>query len=163
MGRHHLLVSSQPSSHMSSASVSYTNTSFAVLGSNGALGPFIIDALSKHPGVKKLIVFSRPSSSKPSLPPNAELITVDYNDHSNLVDVFRKNSTDVVVSTFSHTAIWDAQKKAALAAKEAGVKLFVPSEYGLVTIGHAGKGGVFSDKDEFARTYSFESQVVSST
>ncbi|THU99929.1 hypothetical protein K435DRAFT_837493 [Dendrothele bispora CBS 962.96] len=131
----------------------YTHTSFAVLGLNGNITPFIIDALSKHPGVKKLIVLSRPSSSTPpSLPANAEVIQVDYNDHAALVEIFKKNSTEVVISTLSNAAIWDAQKKSALAAKEAGVKLFVPSEYGIVTIGFAGKGAgnPFVDKDEFA-------------
>jgi len=135
-------------------STTYTNTSFAVLGSNGNIAPHIIDALSKHPGVKKLIVISRPSSKppSPSLPSNAELVHVDYNDHAALVDIFRKNSTDVIVSAVSGAAILDAQKKAAVAAKEAGVKVFVPTEYGLVTIGFAGKGAgnLFAEKDEFA-------------
>ncbi|KAF5344009.1 hypothetical protein D9758_012914 [Tetrapyrgos nigripes] len=121
-----------------------TNTSFAVLGSNGAISPFVIDALAKHSGVKKLIVLSRPrpsSSSKPSnLPANAELVAVDYNNHSALVEVFTKYSTDVVISTLSDAAIFDAQKKAAVAAREAGVKVFVPVEFGNVTIGLAGKG-----------------------
>ncbi|KAK7460421.1 hypothetical protein VKT23_009141 [Stygiomarasmius scandens] len=138
------------------SATTYTNTSFAVLGLNGNITPYIIDALSKHPGVKKLIVLSRPSSSasKPSsLPANVELIQVDYNDHAALIDIFKKNATDVVISTLSNAAIWDAQKKSALAAKEAGVKLFAPSEYGIVTIGLAGKGprgNPLADKDEFA-------------
>ncbi|KAK7460417.1 hypothetical protein VKT23_009137 [Stygiomarasmius scandens] len=135
------------------SATTYTNTSFVVLGLNGNITPYIIDALSKHPGVKKLVVLSRPSSSsskpsKPSsLPAKAELVQVDYNDHTALVDIFKKNSTDVVISTLSNAAIWDAQKKSALAAKEAGVKLFSPSEYGIVTIGLAGS---LADKDEFA-------------
>ncbi|KAF5355329.1 hypothetical protein D9758_006053 [Tetrapyrgos nigripes] len=120
---------------MSAPSAS-SNTSFAVLGANGAISPYIIDALSKHPGVKKLIVLSRPPSSKPSnLPADAELVSVDYDDHTALVNVFTKYSTDVVVST---PANFDTQKNAALAAKEAGVKLFVPSEFGSVTAGLAG-------------------------
>ncbi|KAK7460426.1 hypothetical protein VKT23_009145 [Stygiomarasmius scandens] len=133
-------------------STTYTNTSFAVLGSNGNIAPHIIDALSKHSGVKKLIVISRPSSKSPSLPSNAELVHVDYNEHAALVDIFKKNSTDVVVSAVSGAAILDAQKKAAVAAKEAGVKVFVPTEYGLVTIGFAGKGAgnPLAEKDEFA-------------
>ncbi|KAF5338116.1 hypothetical protein D9758_015384 [Tetrapyrgos nigripes] len=135
---------------MSTSSSSYTNTSFAVLGSNGAISPYVIDALSKHPGVKKLIVLSRPSSSQPAnFPANAELIPVDYNDHAALVNVFTKHSTEVVVSTLPHTATFDAQQKAARAAKEAGVKFFVPSEYGSVTIGLA-EGNPLASKDRFA-------------
>ncbi|KAF5338102.1 hypothetical protein D9758_015383 [Tetrapyrgos nigripes] len=136
-----------------STSSSYTNTSFAVLGSNGAISPYVIEALSKHPGVKKLIVLSRPSSSKPAnFPANAELIPVDYNDHVALVNVFTKHSTEVVVSTLSNTAILDAQQKAAKAAKEAGVKLFAPSEYGVVSVGLAGlgEGNPLASKDRFA-------------
>ncbi|KAF5345742.1 hypothetical protein D9758_011870 [Tetrapyrgos nigripes] len=133
-----------------------TNSSFAVLGSNGTISPFIIDAFAKNPKVKKLIVVTRPSSKAPSsLPSNVESISVDYNNRSALVEVFKKHSTDVVVSTLSAEAILDAQKKAAVAAKEAGVKLFVPSEYGIVTTGFAGKGtpgtgNPLVDKDVFA-------------
>jgi saccharopine dehydrogenase-like NADP-dependent oxidoreductase len=148
----------------SSSTNTNTNTSFAVLGGNGTLSPFIINSLSKQPSVKKLIVLSRASSSsKPSassLPANAELISVDYDDHTALVDIFKKYSTDVVISTLSHSASLDAQKKSAAAAKEAGVKLFVPSEYGLVTVGYAGKGKPLSNKDEFAGTWMFRSSQL---
>ncbi|KAF5333941.1 hypothetical protein D9758_018158 [Tetrapyrgos nigripes] len=131
-----------------------TNTSFAVLGSGGAgsISPFIVDALSEQPGVKKLIVLSRSSSqnlASRSLPANAELVPVDYDDHSALVEIFKKYSIDVVVSTLPLPAVLDAQKKAAVAAKEAGVKLFVPSEYGFITFGLAGTGNILSEKDEF--------------
>ncbi|THV02268.1 NAD(P)-binding protein [Dendrothele bispora CBS 962.96] len=129
-----------------------TNTSFAVLGSSGSLSPYVINALSKQPGVKKVIVLSRPSSSAPFLPSNVELVRADYGNHSALVELFKKHSIDVVISTLSDSAVMDAQKKLALAAKEAGVKLFVPVEYGFVTIGFAEKGGpkVWANKDEFA-------------
>ncbi|KAK7460424.1 hypothetical protein VKT23_009143 [Stygiomarasmius scandens] len=133
-------------------SATYTNTSFAILGSSGSLPPHIIDALSKHPGVKKLIVLSRPSSKPTSLPSNAELVHVDYNDHKALVEIFKKNSIDAVVSGLPVEAILDEQKKAAVAAKEAGVKMFVPTEYSLVTIGSTGTdSGIFlAEKNEFA-------------
>ncbi|THV02270.1 NAD(P)-binding protein [Dendrothele bispora CBS 962.96] len=134
------------------SSSSPTNTSFAVLGSNGKISPYIINALSKQAGVKKVIVLSRPSSSAPDLPSNVELVHVDYNDHSALVELFKKHSTDIVISTLPDSAVTDAQKKSALAAKEAGAKLFVPVEYGFVTIGFAQKGEpkFWANKDEFA-------------
>jgi glutamyl-tRNA reductase len=113
---------------MSSASAN-TNTSFAVLGGNGALSPFVINSLSKDAGVKKLIILSRTSSKSSSLPANAELVSVDYDNHTALVDIYKRYSTDVVISTLSPSASGlAAQKKSAAAAKEAGVKLFVPSE-----------------------------------
>jgi len=131
-----------------------TYTSFVVLGSGGSLSPYIIDALSKEPDVKKLIVFSRLGSSSKPIPPSskAELLQVDYNDHTSLIDIFRTHGTEVIVSTLSTDAVTDDnQKKVALAAKEAGtVKLFFPSEYGVVTHGLGGKGhGWLSGKDEF--------------
>ncbi|KAF5336639.1 hypothetical protein D9758_015946 [Tetrapyrgos nigripes] len=133
------------SPHLDYPVMSNTNTSFAVLGSGGAgsISPFIVDALSEQPGVKKLNFASR------SLPANAELVPVDYDDHSALVEIFKKYSIDVVVSTLPLPAVLDAQKKAAVAAKEAGVKLFVPSEYGFITFGLAGTGNILSEKDEF--------------
>jgi len=44
----------------------------------------------------------------------------------------------------------DAQKKAAVAAKEAGVKVFVPTEYGPVAFAGKGSRIPLSEKDEFA-------------
>ncbi|THU78997.1 hypothetical protein K435DRAFT_875993 [Dendrothele bispora CBS 962.96] len=100
--------------------------------STGTSALFHHQCPAKTLGVKKLIVLSRTSSSTPpSLPANAEVIQVDYNDHAALVEIFKKNLTEVVIS---NAAIWDARKKSALAAKEAGAKLFVPSEYWIVTI-----------------------------
>ncbi|THU98083.1 hypothetical protein K435DRAFT_753303 [Dendrothele bispora CBS 962.96] len=133
---------------------SATYKSFAILGNNGSLSPWIIDALAKQPGVTTLIVLSRsapsPASSKP-LPSPAKLVQADYDNHDSLVQIFKEYTTDVVISTVGQTVITDTQKKAASAAKDAGVKLFFPSEYGVVTYGLGGKGqGFMSEKDEFS-------------
>ncbi|KAK7456395.1 hypothetical protein VKT23_010643 [Stygiomarasmius scandens] len=130
-----------------------TYTSFAILGGTGSLSPWIIEALVNQPGVKTLIVLSRsaPSSSSKPLPSLAKLIQADYSNHSSLVKNFKEYATDVVISTVGQNTITDTQKKVALAAKEAGVKLFFPSEYGVVTYGLAGKGqGWMSEKDEIS-------------
>ncbi|KAE9406498.1 hypothetical protein BT96DRAFT_987350 [Gymnopus androsaceus JB14] len=129
-----------------------TYTSFVVLGSGGSISPYIIDALSKEPDVKKLIVLSRSSSSSKPIPPSsskAEFLQVDYDDHASLVNIFRTHGTEVIVSTLPNAAV-NTQKKVALAAKEAGtVKLFFPTEYEVVTYGLGGKGeGWLSEKDE---------------
>jgi NmrA-like family len=50
---------------------------------------------------------------------------------------------DVVISTISTTAL-DVQEKIAVAAKEAGVQLFIPSEYGSISEGET--EGVFGAK-----------------
>lgn len=130
-----------------------TYTSFAVLGSTGSLSPYIIDALSKEQAVTKLIVLSRSSSSSKPTPPSsskAEFLQVDYDDHTALVEIFKTHGTEVIVSTVSNVAVTNTQRKVGLAAKEAGtVKLFFPSDYGVVTYGLGGKGrGLMSEKDE---------------
>ena len=135
-----------------------TYTSFVVLGSSGSLSPYIIDALSKEPDVKKLIVLSRLGSSSKAIPPTstkAEFLQVDYDDHASLIDIFRTHGTEVIVSTLPNAAVTDTQRKIALAAKEAGtVKLFFPSEFGVVTYGLGGKGqGWLSEKDEINGTF----------
>ena len=53
--------------------------------------------------------------------------TINYDEPSTLVDAFRE--VEVVISTVAYRAV-DQQKDLARAAKEAGVKLFAPSEYG---------------------------------
>lgn len=129
-----------------------TYTSFAVLGSTGSLSPYIIDALSKEQAVTKLIVLSRSSSSSKPTPPSskAEFLQVDYDDQTALVEIFKTHGTEVIVSTVSNVAVTNTQRKVGLAAKEAEtVKLFFPSEFGVVTYGLGGKGrGWISEKDE---------------
>jgi uncharacterized protein YbjT (DUF2867 family) len=57
----------------------------------------------------------------------AEFVQVDYADEAAVAGVFK--GIDVVFSTISARVI-DQQKALGKAAKVAGVKLFVPSEYG---------------------------------
>jgi uncharacterized protein YbjT (DUF2867 family) len=58
---------------------------------------------------------------------DAKVIQVDYSNDESLKHALA--GVDVVISTISTTVI-DAQEKIAAAAKQAGVQLFVPSEYG---------------------------------
>ncbi|KAI6032081.1 hypothetical protein BKA83DRAFT_4209748 [Pisolithus microcarpus] len=90
-----------------------TNTfkSFAVAGVGNTVGmPIVKSLLSRN---AQVIVLTRPSSKK-SFPDG--------------------NSVDVVISTLSGEGL-HAQYKLADAAKAAGVKLFVPSEFGMPTRG----------------------------
>jgi len=61
-----------------------------------------------------------------------KVIPVDYSNKESIKDAL--TSLDVVISTVPPTAL-DVQLGIAEAAKEAGVKLFVPSEFGGVTEG----------------------------
>jgi len=60
----------------------------------------------------------------------AELAKVNYADESSIVAAFK--GIDVVISTLG-VGVVDQQDVLARAAKAAGVKLFVPSEYGVTT------------------------------
>jgi uncharacterized protein YbjT (DUF2867 family) len=60
------------------------------------------------------------------------VIQVDYSNEGSIQHAL--TGVDVVISTIPATAV-DIQVKIAAAAKNAGVKLFVPSEFGGITDG----------------------------
>lgn len=65
---------------------------------------------------------------------------------------------EVVISALAYGAL-AAQRPIADAAKEAGVKLFVPSEYGMPTEG--GKDGHLAIKSQFAGELSWCVRLIS--
>ena len=69
--------------------------------------------------------------SKSTVQGDAKVIQVDYSNDESIKQAL--SGVHVVISTISGTAV-DVQGKIAAAAKEAGVKLFVPSEFGGVTV-----------------------------
>jgi uncharacterized protein YbjT (DUF2867 family) len=69
------------------------------------------------------------------------LVTVDYSNKESIKKAL--TGVDVVISTLPGTAL-DVQPGIAEAAKEAGVKLFVPSEFGGPTEGAT--EGLFGSK-----------------
>ncbi|KAI0300682.1 NAD-P-binding protein [Multifurca ochricompacta] len=106
---------------------------FAVVGA-GSTGSFIIRQLlkDKSAGIVDNVVVLTREGSKTTVDGDAKLIPVDY---SNKVSV--KNAlvgVDVVISTLASTVL-HLQVGLAEAAKEAGAKLFVPSEFGAQTEG----------------------------
>ena len=70
--------------------------------------------------------------STTTVDPAAKLIQVDYTDKESIKKAL--NGVDVVISTIPGAAI-DVQPTVAEAAKDAGVKLFIPSEFGGPTEG----------------------------
>jgi len=66
---------------------------------------------------------------------------VDYSNPESIKGAL--SGVDVVISTISGTAL-EVQGKIAEAAKEAGVKLFIPSDFGNVTEGET--EGMFGEK-----------------
>ena len=96
-----------------------------------------------------MVVLARPGSQSIQSPllEGAVIATVDCTDVTTLAAVLRDHNVDVVVSALAYGAL-PAQRPIADAAKEAGVKLFVPSEYGMPTEG--GKEGHLAIKSDFA-------------
>ena len=123
----------------------YTN--FAVVGA-GAIGIYLVQQLLKDKAagiVKDVVVLTRQVSihlihdiaeypltvdskgSKTTVEGDAKVIEVDYSNDESIKRAL--TGVDVVISTVPIPAL-NVQGKIAAAAKEAGVKLFVPSEFG---------------------------------
>ncbi|KAF7310461.1 NmrA domain-containing protein [Mycena chlorophos] len=121
-------------------------TSFAVLGA-GKIGGPIIAGLAAKPTLC-VVVLGRPGSkSLEDLPAGVKVAAVDTTDVAAVAAVLKEHEVEVVVSALSTHAI-TAQEPIAKAAKEASVKLFVPSEFGFPTDGH--KFGPLHEKGKFA-------------
>ncbi|KZT25477.1 NAD-P-binding protein [Neolentinus lepideus HHB14362 ss-1] len=120
---------------------------FALAGA-GNLGQFIAEELLKlkaSGAVSSLLVLTRGSSGNlASLEKQgAKIATVDYSSVDSLTSAL--SGVDVVISTLGGAAL-TTQGPLADAAKKVGVKLFVPSEFGVVTKGR--KGGLLGHKTD---------------
>ncbi|KAJ8487528.1 hypothetical protein ONZ45_g14298 [Pleurotus djamor] len=124
--------------------MSPTYSSFAITGA-GVIGAPIAEALISK-GVK-VVILTRSASNK-AFPANAIIEEVTYDSKESIQAALDKHAVEVVISTLSFTG-FVFQNNIADAAKAAGVKLFVPSEFGLPTLGHT--EGIWGVKDEFAR------------
>jgi uncharacterized protein YbjT (DUF2867 family) len=101
---------------------------FAVVGA-GEIGSFIIRQLltEKAAGTVDNVVVLTRQGSKTSVDPDAKLVAVDYSNKESIKKAL--TGVDVVISTVAVSAL-HVQPGIAEAAKEVGVKLFVPSEFG---------------------------------
>jgi hypothetical protein len=119
---------------------------FAVIGV-GAVGLAVSKALLERNAF--VLIITRPGSSTPtsSFPANANLAAVDITDVTALASVLRANDTEVVISAIGIAGL-STQHIQGDAAKAAGVKLFVPSEFGFPSIGR--EGHTLQLKDRFA-------------
>lgn len=124
-------------------------TSFALLGA-GTLGKELLPVLASNPSIS-VFVFTR-SSTKPDVPalPNVKIVQVDYTSLESLTTAFKTHHIDVVISTFGNAGLESgAQIVSADAAKAAGVRLFVLSEWGFSTVGHT--EGLWGLKEDNAK------------
>ncbi|KAG1731591.1 uncharacterized protein EDB91DRAFT_1153455 [Suillus paluster] len=104
--------------------------SFAIVGAGPHIGIPIVKV-----SISPILVIARPTSTNTSaLPaddPNLKVVRADYTSASEVSAILRENKVDVLISTV--TLVFGGvlvQNILADAAKEAGVKLFVPSEFG---------------------------------
>ncbi|KAH9963338.1 NAD-P-binding protein [Russula dissimulans] len=115
---------------------------FAIVGA-GTLGKYIVQQFQKEKAagtVNDVVVLTR-QGSKTTVEGDVKVIPVDYSNPESIKAAV--TGVDVVISTISGAAL-DVQGKIAEAAKEAGVKLFIPSEFGGVTEGES--KGLFGQK-----------------
>jgi len=91
------------------------------------------------------------SSSVKTLPAGVKVISAGLTDVPALAAAFGEHRIEVVVSTVAHAALPN-QSLLADAAKQAGVKLFLPSEFGYSTIGQTeGELGLKSQFGEYLK------------
>ncbi|KAH7099400.1 NAD(P)-binding protein [Auriculariales sp. MPI-PUGE-AT-0066] len=108
-------------------------STFGVIGGTGLIGAAIVKALIQQ-GAKRVVILARKGSS--SQPPETEptdvvsIVRVDYEDSATVVNAL--SGLEVVISAVGFT-MWHLQPGLADAAKAAGAKLFVPSEWGIGT------------------------------
>lgn len=97
-----------------------------LIGAGGKLGPSILSALSQEPSFN-LTILSRTSSAS-IFPPHIKVQRIsDTYPETELLEAFQ--GQDAIVSTIA-TASADVQKKFIDVAIKAGVKRFMPSEFG---------------------------------
>jgi len=106
-----------------------------LVGATGTLGSAIFAAL-KNSSFDVTVVAREGSKSTSELPSGTSVVTADYSSHDSLVSAFK--GADVVVSALASVAI-ASQTKLIDAAVEAGVKRFMPSEFGADTFNEKGR------------------------
>ncbi|KAK7708119.1 hypothetical protein SLS64_006941 [Diaporthe eres] len=118
-----------------------------IIGASGSIGSMVLEAFLKTPSVT-VTILQRASSSRTVSPPSARVIAIpdDY-PHDSLVAAF--TGQDAVINCVTTLAV-RTQLRIIAAAAEAGVRRFVPSEYGLNNNNPAARAlcPVFREKGE---------------
>ncbi|KAK7049830.1 hypothetical protein VNI00_005260 [Paramarasmius palmivorus] len=126
-----------------------TFKSFALIGATGNIGKYILNAfraIDIHP----LVVTRKTSNS--AVPSGLTVAKVDLDNVDEVSQTLQQHGIEVVISTVTAFAL-ESQQRLADAAKRAGVKLFVPSEFALPAEDTSGLSGnfawVFEQKKKF--------------
>jgi len=107
-----------------------------VVGGTGEIGSHIVRAALKSQAFDNVFVFTRTSSlgsdtAQALKSGGATLVPIDdYSDHPSLVKAL-KNTDAVIVTLGQSPAALTAERQVLAASLEAGVKRFVPSEFGV--------------------------------
>jgi len=120
-------------------------TSFAVIGA-GLIGAPVVEALLAKK-VSVVVITREGSKTKTQIPAGAKSASVDLTNVDKVAEILREHKVEVVVSTVGVPGL-PTQPILGDASKLAGVKLFVPSEFGYSTIGQ--KEGTLGLKQKFA-------------
>ncbi|KAL7272792.1 hypothetical protein RUND412_004379 [Rhizina undulata] len=124
---------------------SYTVKNVALVGATGNLGPSILAAL-RESSYNVTVLTRAGSTSTQNLPSDVTVVSVDYDNHASVVEALR--GQDALVVTIGAAGIV-LQRKIIDAAVEAGVKRYIPSEFGGDTSNEkASKLAVFKAKVE---------------
>ncbi|PVI05828.1 NAD(P)-binding protein [Periconia macrospinosa] len=99
-----------------------------LIGASGNLGPAILSNLID--ASFNVTILSREGSSS-TFPPNIKVVRADFSSHDSLVSAFQ--GQDAIVASLASSAL-DIQPKIIDAAIAAGVKRFIPSEFGSNTL-----------------------------
>lgn len=118
-----------------------------IIGASGAIGSVILEAFLKTPSVN-ITILQRASSTQTVFPTSARVVIIpDGYPHDSLVAAFANK--DAVINCVTTLAV-RTQLRIISAAAEAGVRRFVPSEYGLNNNNPAARAlcTVFREKGE---------------
>jgi len=111
-----------------------------IVGGTGHLGQFITNAFLARKNEADITVLTRPESQTNESTKKlcdsfrsrgAKISYVDFNNSNELIKALKGN--EVVISALSHNVVAEEQNKLIDAAKMAGVKKFIPSEFGVDT------------------------------
>ncbi|KAK0477787.1 NmrA-like domain-containing protein [Armillaria novae-zelandiae] len=124
--------------------------SFALVGVSGLLGKHILNALITE-NVPVVILTRKTSDPSSNIPASSiiKIAKVDYEDSGEVSAVLKENKVDFTISAVNTAAGGKSQYVLADSAKAAGVKLFVPSEFGNATAGASVT--LRKEKDDFAK------------
>lgn len=86
----------------------------------------------------KTTVLTRSKASLKNMPSGVNVVEVDYNSQSSLVNAVRGN--EVLIATLKMDVILDVQPSLIEAAITAGVKRYIPSEYSGITLDPGSRG-----------------------